>query len=97
MKIAALAAVGILAATAMSFAQDAPAPAPKMVAPDVVTLKIPAAELQLIAAGVMKLPYEQAAPIIADLQAQLNAQMVDVGDTAKPATKNAPAKKQIKR
>lgn len=42
-------------------------------------LEVSQATLNLIAQGIMKLPYEQAAPILNDLKRQVDAQ------TAKPA------------
>lgn len=41
---------------------------------DRIKLDISRAELTAVAQGLMKLPYEQAAPILNDLSAQVNAQ-----------------------
>ena len=52
----------------------APAFAQAVPQPDPAKLDISRANLTLIAAGIMKLPYEQAQPLLADLQKQLDAQ-----------------------
>lgn len=51
-----------------------PAIAQTAATPDPVKLEVSRANLGLIAAGIMKLPYEQAQPLLADLQKQLDAQ-----------------------
>lgn len=40
---------------------------------DKVKLEVTRAELQIIGQGLMELPYKQVAPVLNDLQAQLNA------------------------
>jgi hypothetical protein len=73
-------------------AADAPA-----AVPDPVTLTVTRATLQTIGAGVMKLPYETAAPVLNDLQAQLNAQDKAAADKAKtPEPAPDPAKDKPK-
>lgn len=52
--------------------------------PERIKLDLDRSTLALIAQGVMKLPYEQAAPILNELQRQLEAQQ-------KPTTPAAPA------
>ena len=76
---AALAAAACIAMTAEAIGQTAPA------GPDPVKLEISRATLAKIAQGAMKLPYEDAAPILNELQRQLDAQ------TPKPTDKK-PAK-----
>lgn len=49
-------------------------PVPTGIAADPVRLTVPRATLQLIGQGVMKLPYEVAAPILNEIQTQLTAQ-----------------------
>jgi hypothetical protein len=72
-----------LAALALASSSAFAGPAPALPS-DTVTIVVTRAELQSIAQGVMKLPYEAAAPILNSLQAQLNA-----ADKAK-AEKDAP-------
>ena len=62
-----LAAMTLAAAPAL--AQTAVGPQP-----DPVKLEFSRANLSLIAAGIMKLPYDQALPLLTDLQKQLDAQ-----------------------
>lgn len=57
-----------LFAAGAAIAQDAK-PIPVLVDP--VPLTVSRATLQVIGKGVMKLPYEEAAPVLNDLQAQL--------------------------
>lgn len=60
-------------------------------ATDKIKIEISRAELQAIGNGVMKLPYEIAQPILADLQRQLSehdaAAKADSEKTEKPAAK----------
>jgi hypothetical protein len=59
---------------------------------DHVKIDVTRAELQTIGQGIMKLPYEAAAPLLIELQSQLQAQMpkAEPASTSKP---EAPAKK----
>lgn len=86
-------AVFLLISSSAAFAEP-PAPALPGIsvvrAPDPLTIKITRSNLQLIGQGVMKLPYEIAAPILVDLQAQLNA--LDE-EAAKPKPEPEKAKK----
>lgn len=81
-------AVFLLISSSAAIAQIAPAPGP--VAPDPLTIKVTRERLQLIGQGVMKLPYETAAPILVDLQAQLNA----LDEAARKAAEPAEPKKE---
>lgn len=59
-----LASLALIAA-APAFAQSAPS--------DKVTLIVTRSELQIVGQGLMELPYKTSAPVMNDLQAQLNA------------------------
>lgn len=60
-------------AAAIAVAQEKPADKPPVVAiQDPLQMTISRSALQSIAQGLMKLPYETAAPILNDLQTQLN-------------------------
>lgn len=61
----ALASLALIGAALPAFCQSAPT--------DKVALTVTRAELQLIGQGLMELPYKTSAPIMGDLQAQLNA------------------------
>jgi hypothetical protein len=65
MKKSILLAGIILLASAPAFAQSAPS--------DKVLLTVTRAELQVIGQGLMELPYKTVAPVMNDLQAQVNA------------------------
>jgi hypothetical protein len=65
-------AVFLLISSSAAFAQQ-PVLTAGPAAPDPLTIKVTRERLQQIGQGVMKLPYETAAPILLDLQAQLNA------------------------
>jgi hypothetical protein len=59
---------------------------------DHVKIEVTRADLQVIGQGIMKLPYETAAPLLIELQNQLQAQTpkAEPASTSKP---EAPAKK----
>lgn len=61
----ALASLALLGAAMPAYCQSAPT--------DKVSLTVTRAELQLIGQGLMELPYKTVAPVLNDLQAQLNA------------------------
>lgn len=61
----ALASLALLGAAMPAFCQSAPT--------DKVSLTVTRAELQIIGQGLMELPYKTSAPVMNDLQAQLNA------------------------
>jgi hypothetical protein len=80
-------------ASLFAFASTALAQAPT----DRVKLDITRAELQVIGHGIMKLPYETAAPLLIELQKQLEAQTPRPEAqalAAKPEDKPAEAAKQ---
>jgi hypothetical protein len=54
---------------------------------DKVKLEVTRAELQIIGQGLMELPYKAAAPVMNDLQAQLNAYDVAAMKAAEDAKK----------
>lgn len=64
---------------------------------DKVKIEITRAELQLIGQGLMELPYKTVAPVLNDLQAQLNAadQAAAKAAAEKPADKPAEAPKSV--
>lgn len=66
-----------------------PKPARADDAPPKIKIEVTRAELVLIGQGVMKLPYETAAPVLNNLQAQLNA----IDKAAAEAAKAPPADK----
>ena len=102
MKRFSIVAVAMLAnltlAGAIAYAQDKPAAAPPPVAfQDPLQITISRAALQAVGQGLMKLPYETAAPILADLQAQLNkADQAATEDAKKLEAAKEPAKDQEK-
>ena len=51
------------------------------------------ADLQLIGQGIMKLPYETAAPLLVELQKQLEAQTCTFGTTCSTTKPDAPVAK----
>lgn len=59
-------------AGAIAYAQDKPAASPPVAFQDPVTITMSRAMLQKAAQGVMKLPYEDASPILNEWQGQLN-------------------------
>jgi hypothetical protein len=65
MKSNIFASLALIGAAMPAFCQSAPT--------DKVALTVTRAELNVIGQGVMELPYKVAAPIMATLQAQLNA------------------------
>jgi hypothetical protein len=66
---------GIGPAIAQTPSTPAPStPSAEIKFPDPIKLTVSRATLQLIGQGVMKLPYEAAAPVLTDLQRQLNDQ-----------------------
>lgn len=69
-----------------------PAPTAPIAVQDPLNMVISRTTLQAIAKGVMKLPYEEAAPILNDLQAQLNkADQAAVEDAKKLEAEKAKA------
>ncbi|CCE05773.1 exported hypothetical protein [Bradyrhizobium sp. STM 3843] len=80
----ALAATLSLASAGAAFAQ-----APT----DHVKLDVTRADLQTIGQGIMKLPYETAAPLLLELQNQLQAQTPKAAAPTAAAKPEAPAKK----
>jgi hypothetical protein len=62
-------------------------------ASDKIKLEVTRAELQMIGQGLMELPYKTVAPVLNDLQAQLNAAdaAVKAAAEAKPESKPADA------
>jgi hypothetical protein len=85
--------LGLSALLALGFARAACAQAPT----DHVKIDVTRAELQAIGQGIMKLPYETAAPLLVELQNQLQTQtpkveppVAVIAPAAKP---EAPAKK----
>ena len=60
---------------------------------DKIKLEIPRAQLQIIGQGLMELPYKTAAPILSDLQAQLNAFDQAAAAEVKAKTEEKPADK----
>lgn len=79
-------AIACLLATPV-FAQTAPT--------DKIKLEVTRAELQIIGQGLMELPYKSVAPVLNDLQAQLNAADQAVAKAAADA-KAAEAKPEDK-
>lgn len=80
-----LALACLIGSSMPAFCQTAPAPT------DHIKIDVTRAQLQAIGQGVMKLPYETAAPILTELQAQLNAADKAVADAAKPQDQPADA------
>ncbi len=78
----------ILLATAPSWGQTAPPEAPEVKLPDPVTITLSRERLQQIGNGVMKLPYDVAAPLLQDLQGQINA--IDSKARAEQVQKKGP-------
>lgn len=68
--LANLTVAGVIA-VAQEKPAEKPYPVPVKAIQDPVTVVVPRAALQAIGQGLMKLPYETAAPILNDLQAQL--------------------------
>jgi hypothetical protein len=83
----ALAAFSTLALVPAVFAQAAA---------DHVKIDVTRADLQTIGQGIMKLPYETAAPLLIELQKQLEAQTpkAEAPPVAKPEEKSAAAAKK---
>lgn len=80
-------ALACLIGSAMpAYCQTAPAS-------DKIKLEVTRAELQMIGQGLMELPYKTVAPVLNDLQAQLNAAdaAVKAAADAKPEAKPADA------
>jgi hypothetical protein len=77
-------------ASLFAFASTALAQAPN----DRVKLDITRAELQVIGQGIMKLPYETAAPLLIELQKQLEAQTPRAEAPAPAAATTPPAAKE---
>jgi hypothetical protein len=71
--------LGVAASLALCIADAAFAQAPT----DHVKIDVTRADLQLIGQGIMKLPYETAAPLLIELQKQIEAQ------TSKPEASSA--------
>lgn len=84
----------LTAAGAIAYAQDKPPEKPPVVAiQDPLQITISRAALQAVGQGLMKLPYETAAPILNDLQAQLNkADQAATEDAKKIEEEKAKAK-----
>jgi hypothetical protein len=83
---------GLAVAVLFAFAGAAFAQAPT----DHVQIDVTRAELQAIGQGIMKLPYETAAPLLIELQKQLEAQTPRAEPAPVPAAAakpEAPAKK----
>jgi hypothetical protein len=76
----------LISPTGPVFAQSAPPAA------DPVKIELSRASLAAIASGIMKLPYEMAAPLLNDLQRQLDAQTPKAAAPA-PAPDAKPADK----
>jgi hypothetical protein len=63
---------------------------------DKIKIEVTRAELQMIGQGLMELPYKTVAPVLNDLQAQLNAADAAVkaaADAAKPKAEEKPEEK----
>lgn len=89
-----IAAAAIFAVASAAIAQDKPAP---VAFQDPLQITISRAHLQAVGQGLMKLPYETAAPILADLQAQLNkADQAATEDAKKLEAEKAAAKEPAK-
>lgn len=58
---------------------------------DKIKIEIPRAELQIIGQALMELPYKTAAPVLNDLQAQLNAADAAIAAEAKAKAEPKPA------
>lgn len=88
----------LTAAGAIAYAQDKPADKPPIMAiQDPLQMSISRQTLQTIAQGLMKLPYETAAPILNDLQTQLNkADQAATEDAKKIEAEKAAAKEPAK-
>jgi hypothetical protein len=74
---------------AIGFAMPAYCQTP--VAVEKLKIEVTRAELQIIGQGVMKLPYETAAPVLNSLQAQLNAIDAKAAEGAKPKADEKPS------
>lgn len=88
----------LTAAGAIAYAQDKPPEKPPVVAiQDPLTLVLPRQVVGTIGQGLMKLPYETAAPILNDLQTQLNkADQAATEDAKKIEAEKAAAKEPAK-
>jgi hypothetical protein len=85
--------LGFAASLTLSFTSIAFAQAPT----DHVKIDVTRADLQTIGQGIMKLPYETAAPLLIDLQKQIEAQTPKAeapATVAKPEDKPAAAAKK---
>lgn len=83
----ALASLAFLGAAMPAYCQSTP------LAPDSkLKIEVTRAELQLIGQGLMELPYKTVAPVLNDLQAQLNAADQVAADAAKTKAEEKPAK-----
>jgi hypothetical protein len=60
-------------------------------ASDKIKIEVTRAELQIIGQGLMELPYKSVAPVLNDLQAQLNAADAAVKAAADPKPEAKPA------
>jgi hypothetical protein len=81
--------LGLAACLSLALAGAASAQAPT----DRVKIDVSRAELQAIGQGIMKLPYETAAPLLIELQKQLEAQTPKLEAPAAKPEAAAPANK----
>jgi hypothetical protein len=79
-----LALACLIGSTMPAYCQTAPAN-------DKIKIDVTRAELQIIGQGLMELPYKTVAPVLNDLQAQLNAADAAVKAAAEPKPEAKPA------